>query len=98
MSGLGMNGQMMVGTARVMTTSGRGLNADELTTMAMDRIMSVADTTPPAIKDQALAFRGQIAGVVHNYIAQAQRSERTTMLAALERAGEFAAAEIIRKL
>lgn len=98
MSGAGMQGAALIGDVKVLATSGRGLNADELTRMALDRIISVAETTPPAIRDQALAFRGQIAGALHHYISQAQRSERTTIIAALERAGEFDAANIVRKL
>ena len=42
---------------QVITTSGRGLGPDEITSMALNKILSVSDNTPPAIREQAIAFR-----------------------------------------
>ena len=82
----------------VHTTSGRGLNADELTAMAMAKILFVSDQAPPAIREQAAAFKDRIEFVLRTYITQAQKSERTTVCGILEQAGQHDAAALIRKV
>ena len=44
----------------VVTTDNRGLTPEEITIMCLDKIISVSDNAPPAIKDQAQAFRGHL--------------------------------------
>jgi hypothetical protein len=77
---------------------GRGLNADELTRMAMAKILFVGPDVPPAIRDQAEAYRTRIEEVLRHYLAQAQRSRDTTVCNILEEAGESRAAALIRSL
>ena len=86
-----------ISPVEVSVTNGRGMNPEEITDLAMRRIMHVADTAPMPLREQAIAFREQVRGVLTHYLAQAQRSERTTMVAMLERAGHTDAAELIRK-
>jgi len=87
-----------LGNVEVHTTSGRGMNPEEITDLAMRRILDVADTAPMPIREQAIAFKDRIRGVLEHYFWHAQNSERTTMLGILERAGYHDAAELIRKL
>lgn len=87
-----------IGVTEVITTNGRGMNPDELTALAMRKILHIGDTAPPVIRDQALVFHDRIESVVRHYIAQAQRSERTTISNLLENAGQHDAAELLRKL
>jgi hypothetical protein len=49
--------------------------------MAMTKIMHVGADAPPTIRDQALAYRGQLRGILLFYIRQAMLSERVTMRA-----------------
>lgn len=86
------------GVLEATATSGRGLNAREITDMAMRKVMFVSDTAPQPIRDQALAFRERIDIVIEHYVAQAQKSERTTICGILEQAGHHDAAELIRRL
>ena len=93
----------LVGAAQVMpvkvvVTTDRGLSADEVAEMAANKILSVSDTAHPAIREQAIAFRDRLMTVLHHYIGIAQRSERTTMLAQLRRAGHGDAADMLEKL
>lgn len=83
---------------KVIATSNRGLNAEEITDMALGKILSVADTAPPAIREQAIAFRDRLRAVLVHYIAQAQRSERTTLIGQLRLAGHHDAADMMEKL
>jgi hypothetical protein len=82
----------------VHTTQNRGLTPEELASQAAARIVSVSDTAPPAIRDQAVAFRGQVEKVVAQYLKQAVRSDRTTVYNALNDAGHPELAELIRRL
>ena len=43
---------------------------------AMDKIMSIADTAPQPLRDQALAFKQQIGAVVLHAIVQAVNERR----------------------
>ena len=95
---ISVSGTPVLGTAMASVTQGRGLNADELTDMCMDKLLHVADTAPPAIREQAAAFKGDIRKLVHYYISQAQRSQNTSIYNVLMQAGQHDAAEVVRKL
>jgi len=82
----------------VRTTEGRGFTAEELAVQCANKILSVSDTAPPAIRDQARAFGKEIEKVVAHYLRQAIRSDRTTVYNALTDAGHPELAELIRRL
>lgn len=87
-----------VSSVQTIVTSGRGMNASEITELALNKLLQVADTAPPAIREQAIAFKDQMRVVINYYVEQAQRSERTTVSNILEQAGQRDAAELLRKL
>lgn len=89
---------VQIGSVETLVTSGRGLSAEEITGLIMRKILFVGDTAPPAIREQAVAFRDRIENVLLHYVKQAQASERTTICGLLNQAGESRAAEIVRKL
>jgi hypothetical protein len=60
--------------------------------------MSVADTAPMAIREQALAFKDHIERVVAIYMREAIASDRTTVYNALKDAGRSDLAELVRRL
>jgi hypothetical protein len=60
--------------------------------------MTVADTAPPVIRDQARAFKASLEQVVASYMRQAIASDRTTVYNALKDAGHPELAELIRRL
>jgi len=74
-------GTSKVGWVNVHTTENRGHSAEELTEMALDKIIQVGDTAPEPIKAQALAYRKNVQHVLLFYIRQAMLSERVTMKA-----------------
>jgi hypothetical protein len=98
MMGLNVSTSSDVGSVRAMATTGRGLNPDEITDMLMDRLISVADTAPFAIKVQAQSFKADIRGLVLHYVKQAQKSQNTSIYNVLMQAGQQDAAELVRKL
>lgn len=82
----------------VKTTDGRGLTPEEIAEMCLDKLLYVSESAPPAIRQQAEAFRDQIRIVLVIYMRQAAASDRTTVYNALIEAGYPDLAESIRRL
>jgi hypothetical protein len=76
-----------VGTPAVVTTTNRGMNAEEWAELAVKRIVSISADTPMPLREQAIAYRGQIKALLVDYFQKVARSERTTIKAILEREG-----------
>ena len=83
---------------QVHTTTGRGFTPEEVAARCADKLISVSDQAPPAIRDQARAFKTQIERVVALYMREAIASDRTTVYNALKDAGHPDLAELIRRL
>ncbi len=82
----------------VNTTEGRGFTPEELSEQCVQKLISVSDTAPPAIRDQARAFSKHIETLVAYYMRQAIRSDRTSVYNALNDAGHPDLADLIRRL
>ena len=82
----------------VNTTNKRGFTPEELAEQCMQKVISVADTAPPGLREQARAFSKDIERLVAYYMRQAIRSDRTTVYNALTDAGHPELAELIRRL
>lgn len=82
----------------VLTTDGRGFSPDEVAARCADKLIFVSDQAPPAIRDQARAFKDQVEKVVAHYMREAIASDRTTVYNALKDAGHPELAELIRRL
>ena len=82
----------------VVSTNGRGMTPEEVTNLAMAKIIHVADTAPPEIAAQARAFEDRLRIVMLHYMKQAVASDRTTVYNALTDAGHPELAELIRRL
>ena len=82
----------------VRTTHKRGFTPEELAQQCAEKIVSVSDTAPQAIRDQAYAFRKRVEQVVLLYLKQAVHSDRTTVYNAITDAGHSGLAEIVRRL
>ena len=72
-----------LGNVSVMTTSNRGHSVEEMTELLLRRIISVADTAPPAIRAQAIEFQDSLRKLIHHYMAEAVKSDRITVAAKL---------------
>lgn len=86
------------GNPKAYTTSGRGLNVEELSEMCMDKLLHVADTAAPALKEQGRLYREQAKVLLMAYMQQAIRSDRTTLYNNLRGAGYTEVADIILKI
>jgi len=82
----------------VVATSGRGMTPEEVTDLALNKLISISDTAPPEIAAQAKAFKERMRMVLVHYMRQAIASDRTTVYNALKREGHSDLAELIRRL
>ena len=87
-----------LGSVLVETTNGRGFLPEEWADRLLAKIIHVADTAPPAIRDQAIAFRESIRPAIIQYMKEAIRSDRTTLINRLNNAGHPDLAKIIGTL
>tara|TARA_B000000477_G_scaffold38494_1_gene32803 strand:+ start:2261 stop:2551 length:291 start_codon:yes stop_codon:yes gene_type:complete len=87
-----------LGQVEVVTTNNTGLGVDHWADRATDHIISVSADAPPAIREQAEAFKENVRSVMTYYIKQAILSERTTICGTLSSQGHNDIAEIIRRI
>jgi hypothetical protein len=87
-----------VGSVVVATTQNKGHDPEFWAKAASDRIVSVGGNCHPLIAQQAEAFKQSVETTVSFYIKEAIKSDRTTLIAELERQGHADMASIIRSL
>lgn len=66
--------------------------------LASDKIMSVSDTAPPEIREQAKAFKSRIEAVVLYYIKEAVKDNNSVVSKVLTDAGHPQLAGLIRSV
>ena len=86
------------GIVEVQTTQHRGFTPEEVADRCLTKLLSVSDTAPPAIRDQAIAYKEHMRAVLVFYMNEAVQSDRTTVNNALLNAGHKDLAELIGRL
>ena len=87
-----------VGSVVVATTQDKGHDPEFWAKAAADRIVSVGGNCHPLIAQQAEAFKESVHATAVFYIKEAIKSDRTTLIAELEKQGHADMANIIRSL
>jgi len=87
-----------LGSVYVETTQNRGFTAEEWTERLLNKIIHIADTAPPEIKEQAMAFRDEIRPAIVYYMKQAINSDRVTLAAKLKETSHNDVADLIGRL
>ena len=87
-----------VGQVVVTTTVEKGHDPSFWASRAVDRIVSVGGNCHPLIAQQAEAFKEAVHKTVEFCIKEAVKSDRTTLIAELEKQGHKDMADIIRRL
>jgi hypothetical protein len=81
----------------VKTSDFGGLPCEDLAELCTDKIIGVAETAPPAIREQAKFFRERVQNTIFEYLKRAQQSERATCIQICVQGGEEKAAHILRR-
>ena len=71
----------------VFTKDHGGFTPEELADRALDKIIQVGDQSHPLVRDQAIAFRNHIRGVLVFYMNEAVKFDRVTLAYKLREAG-----------
>ena len=87
-----------IGSVVVETTQNKGHSPEFWAKAAADRIVSVGGECHPLIAQQAEAFKESVRSTVMFYIQEAVKSDRTSLIAELERQCHADMANIIRSL
>lgn len=87
-----------VGAVNVVTSDNGGLSNDQIAEMAANKIVYVADSAPPAIKEQAHVFSDKVKDLLRYYVDLARREERATIVHTVRNSGNKELAEYIRRL
>ena len=82
----------------VKTSQDGGLSMEDLTEACVSKILSVSETAPPQIKEQARFFQDKLNHVIYHYLNQAAQSQKDTCVQVCLKAGEHNAANILRRL
>jgi 5,10-methylenetetrahydrofolate reductase len=93
-----LKSDLEVGSLGVTTTDNRGLSVNEVSEMAVNKIISVSDTAPAPIRAQAHAFRDACKKIVMYYMQEAIKNHMCTIGNQLEQQGQKDLANIIRRL
>jgi len=88
----------LVFDVKVHATENRGHSPEEIASFCVDELIHIGDSAPPAIRDQAYAFKNQMMSVITKHIKQGILSDRTTVYNALKDAGHPELAELIRRM
>ena len=92
------SGKGEVGTVMVYTSNDSGHSPEQIADMALNKIMSVSDSAPPVIRDQAVVYRDKLKEILIYYMKSMANSERTSIWALMKKQGHGDVAEIIRRL
>ena len=95
---ISVSSDINVNSVNVMTSAEGGLSSEQLTELAMDKVMRVSNTAPPAIKEQAVMFRANLQKVMYHYIELARREERATIAYKMSKAGQKEMADLVRRI
>ena len=90
--------KLEVGKFLVTATERKGHSADFWAKSASDRIISVGNESHPLIAQQAEAFKEDVLKQISYYMKEAIKSDRTTLIAQLEKQGQPEMANILRRL
>ncbi len=69
------SGFTTIGNAMVHTTNNRTRTAEEISKLAVDRIISIGENVPSVLKDQAIAYKDSIEKLIAYYIRSAVSEE-----------------------
>ena len=95
---LSLESDVSVGNLGVTTTENRGHTTEEVAEMAVNKIVSVSDTAPAPIRDQAHAFKNACKQIITYYMQEAVKNHMCTLCNQLEQQGHKDLANIIRRL
>jgi len=85
-------------TPMVKTSDYGGLSMEDLSELCADRIVEIADSAPPEIREQARLFKEHLIKLLLEYFNRAAHSERARCIQICARGRHVDAADILRRI
>ena len=93
-----VNSDTTIGQVGVATSNNGGLSTEQISELAINKIISISENAPEPIRQQAEAFVENVRNVVHYHIELARREERATICHKVREAGQPDLADAIRRI
>ena len=87
-----------VGSVNVHTSQKGGLTNEQVADLAVSKIVSISDSAPPHVRQQANTFKEHLKKVLYHYLLLARSEERASIVHILRSNGQKEMAEYIRRL
>jgi len=87
-----------IGNVGVTTKDYRGHSIEEVADMATDKLISISNTAPAPIREQAHVFKEACKKIIVYYMQEAVNNHMCTICNKLEKQGQKDLANIIRRL
>ncbi|HCT54814.1 MAG TPA: hypothetical protein DF712_20410 [Balneola sp.] len=87
-----------IGSAMVYTSEEKGHSIETIAEMAVNKILTISDSAPQPIRDQAKVFKKDLETVIVHYMKKAVTEDRATVSAMLKKTGYSELAEHLRRL
>lgn len=84
---ISVEGANVISGIQVATKDYAGFTPEEIAERALDKIISVGDSSHPLVREQANAFRNHIRVVLIHYMKEAVKFDRVTLANRLREAG-----------
>lgn len=85
-------------TPMVKTSNFGGLSMEDLSEICADKIVQIADSAPPEIREQARLFKENLKKVLLEYFKRAAHSERARCIQICAQGGHVDAADVLRRI
>ena len=95
---LDLSATVKPGVCEVHTTEYRGFTPEEIAERAVPKIVFVAESADPEVREQAETFKNRLFHVIVKACSDAIQSDRTTLTNLLEQQGHEDMADILRRL
>ena len=95
---MSVESDFVLGQVGITTTDGKGHDPEFWAEQATKKIVSIGGNCHPLIAQQAEAFREAVLQQISYYMKEAIKSDRTTLIAELEKQGQQEMANILRRL
>lgn len=92
------NSGVNIGSVLVHTTDNRPRTAEEISDLAIRKIIYVGDSLPSPIKEQALVYQESIKKIITFYINEALNEHKSTYINKLLNTNQADAADLLRSL
>jgi hypothetical protein len=93
-----LNAGAQINNVGVTTSDNGGLSTEQIMEMAINKIMFLSKDAPPAIREQAEAFRQNLKQVLFYHLSLAKKEERATICHVIRQNGHKELANLIRRL